>query len=162
MNNISYKDLLKLWFKHKLKLEDKSITSDRGCLKEFYPRQVYWANLGTNIGNEIRKVRPVLVLSDLKYNHGNTIVVAPLSTTDHKYSLYYNLYKSNYRNTGLERDSVVKVDQIRTISISRICKNGLGETDDLKNISPMFYVNDKDWLGISARVKRAFGSLLKS
>lgn len=80
-----------------------------------------------NIGGEKNKTRPVLVLSKNDLNKGNTVVVVPLST---KYHIGHNgrpAYKNHYllkkqRYNFLDRDSVVKFEDIRCVDVVRLRK----------------------------------------
>lgn len=102
-----------------------------------YKGSIYLADLGENIGSEINKKRPVIVISNNKFNRFNeNCVVLPLTKRTiysnknlviPKYKFHYFLYKSKYKY--LNFDSCVKCEQVRTISKSRICKF-LGKVSD--------------------------------
>lgn len=80
---------------------------------------IYIANLNPFRGSEQGGTRPVLVLQN---NDGNiycpTLIVAPLSSKLKKTDLptHYLLQKSQ----GLVTDSIVELEQIRTIDKSRV------------------------------------------
>lgn len=125
----------------------------------FFQKGIFWANLGENIGSEINKIRPVVILSKTQYNLSDTVVIAPLTTshTDRPFlpPYQYKLFQSNYR--GLARDSIVKIDQIRTISVSRLKSSKVNNcTISLDEITPIAIVNPQDWSRIKARIKRLF------
>lgn len=76
---------------------------------------IYWADLNPVIGSEMAKIRPVVVVSDDLMNaHLQTIVVCPLTSRLHPD------WRSRITFTYADRTSEIAVDQIRTISKSRI------------------------------------------
>jgi mRNA interferase MazF len=82
---------------------------------------IWLANLDPTIGGEIRKTRPVIVVSnDINNVHNNVVTVLPLtSNTDHIYSFEVSLPKGI---GNLPKDSKAKADQIRTLDKSRLIK----------------------------------------
>jgi mRNA interferase MazF len=93
----------------------------------FKKGEIYLARLNPRKGNEVGKVRPVLIfqtniLNDVE--HPTTIII-PLSTY-----LIDNTYPLRYRVTqreGLKHDSDLLCDQIRAIDNQRITSKSLGE-----------------------------------
>lgn len=82
------------------------------------PRQgeVYWANLDPTIGNEIRKRRPVLVVSPDEMNRNlATVIAAPITST-------HRAWPTRCRITIRGRASSVALDQIRCIDAARLGK----------------------------------------
>lgn len=78
---------------------------------------VYLANLDPTIGAEIRKTRPVVVVSDDKMNtYLDTVVVCPLTTKLHP------KWRSRIQTMCEGREAEIAVDQIRTISKLRLIK----------------------------------------
>ena len=80
---------------------------------------IYIANLNPFKGSEQGGTRPVLVLQNNDGNyHCPTLIVAPLSSKLKKQNLptHYLLKKGN----GLIADSIVELEQIRTIDKCRI------------------------------------------
>ena len=76
---------------------------------------IYWVDLNPVRGSEISKVRPAVVVSDDLMNASlQTIVVCPLTSTLHPN------WRSRIPILCGGRPSEVAVDQIRTISKSRI------------------------------------------
>jgi mRNA interferase MazF len=76
---------------------------------------LYWANLDPTRGSEITKTRPVLVVSpDAMNQRLETVVVCPLTSQLHP------LWASRVACDCDGRASEVAVDQIRTISKSRL------------------------------------------
>lgn len=83
-----------------------------------YPHQgeVFWANLDPTIGREIRKRRPVLVLSPDEMNQNlGTVIAAPITSTHRPWPTRCRI---SYRG----RASSVALDQIRCLDIARLGK----------------------------------------
>ncbi len=79
--------------------------------------EIYLANLDPTVGSEIKKTRPVVVVSDNLMNRFlGTIVVCPLTTKLHP------SWKSRLQTTCEGTSSEVAVDQIRAISKLRLIK----------------------------------------
>ncbi|MDG4957980.1 type II toxin-antitoxin system PemK/MazF family toxin [Lactococcus lactis] len=108
----------------------------------YWPKEkgeIYWCELGENVGSETNKKRPVLVISSSKKNKRlSHVVIAPISTTVKykkygepdsglKYSYHFLLTKSSY--TFLKSDSVVKIEQLRTVSKNRLIGYPIGTID---------------------------------
>ena len=82
-----------------------------------FPRRytVYFADLNPTVGGEIRKVRPVIVVSLDEMNQFlDTIVVCPLTSTLHPQ------WRSRLQIRCAGQDAEIAVDQIRTISKRRL------------------------------------------
>ena len=78
-----------------------------------YPRRyaVYFADLNPTVGGEIRKVRPVVVISQNEMNqYLDTVVVCPLT------SVLHPQWRSRLQVRCAGQDAEIAVDQIRTIS----------------------------------------------
>jgi Growth inhibitor len=81
---------------------------------------IYFADLSPVIGSEQGGIRPVLVIQNNLGNHFSpTIIVAAITAKMAKPKLPTHIgIKSN--QTGIERDSVILMEQIRTIDKSRL------------------------------------------
>ena len=91
---------------------------------------MYYADLGRGIGSEQEGYRPVLILQN---NTGNkyspTVIVAAISSkVDAKAKLPTHIEVQG-ANFGLSRDSVVLLEQIRTIDKKRL-KEKMGRLDE--------------------------------
>ncbi len=76
---------------------------------------IYFADLNPTVGAEIRKVRPVVVVSQNEMNQFlNTVVVCPLTTTLHP------RWRTRQQIHCAGKDAEIAVDQIRTISKRRL------------------------------------------
>ncbi|WP_200762295.1 type II toxin-antitoxin system PemK/MazF family toxin [Nitrosophilus alvini] len=82
--------------------------------------EIYLANLNPKKGNEVGKLRPVLVLQTDMLNEIShpTVIILPLSTklVDEAYPLRFRINKRD----RLEKDSDILCDQIRAIDINRL------------------------------------------
>lgn len=97
--------------------------------------EIYYADLGTTTGSEQGGLRPVLILQN---NVGNryspTTIVATITSRTKKGNMptHITLHKSN--TNGLKCDSMVALEQIRTIDKQRL-KDKIGivsETESLQ------------------------------
>ncbi len=82
-----------------------------------FPRRyaIYFADLNPAVGGEIRKARPVVVVSQTEMNRFlETIVVCPLTSTLH------TEWRSRLQIQCAGKDAEIAVDQIRAISKRRL------------------------------------------
>lgn len=78
---------------------------------------IYLANLDPTIGAEIKKTRPVVIVSDDRMNkYLNTVVACPLTTKLHP------AWRSRIQTFCEGRKAEIAVDQIRTLSKLRLIK----------------------------------------
>lgn len=114
--------------------------------RHFRAGSIFWADLGENVGYEINKNRPVLILSGEHFNRG-TATVAPLTGSGRLdcpgkiTKTQFIVYKNNIQQLSLDyadkiKDaSLVKIEQVRTISAARIGgKIGYISTDQFEKI----------------------------
>lgn len=77
--------------------------------------EIYYADLNPTIGGEIKKTRPVVVVSKSEMNrYLDTVVICPLTTKLHP------KWRSRIRTTCVQKTVEIAVDQIRTISKARL------------------------------------------
>ncbi len=80
--------------------------------------EIYLANLDPALGSEIKKTRPVVIVSDNLMNKFlKTVVACPLTTQIHK------KWRSRIQIKCNNKLSEIAVDQIRTISKLRLIEN---------------------------------------
>lgn len=87
--------------------------------KKFFPRryEIFIADLNPTIGGEIKKVRPVVIVSQNEMNqYLETVVVCPLTSKIHP------MWKSRIQIECAGTPSEIAIDQIRTISKQRLKK----------------------------------------
>ena len=76
---------------------------------------IYFADLNPTVGSEICKTRPVVVVSQNAMNkYLKTVVACPLTSTLHP------TWRSRLQISCAGREAEIAVDQIRTISKSRL------------------------------------------
>lgn len=98
--------------------------------------EIYYADLSPVIGSEQGGVRPVLIVqNDVGNKHSPTVIAAAITSQKEKAKLPTHI-ELNSKNCGLAKDSVVLLEQIRTIDKRRL-KEKMGELD----ISSMSQVN---------------------
>ncbi|MBO5103078.1 MAG: type II toxin-antitoxin system PemK/MazF family toxin [Clostridia bacterium] len=81
---------------------------------------IYYANLSPVVGSEQGGVRPVLIVqNDVGNKYSPTVIVAAITSKINKAKLptHIELCANTY---GLERDSVVLLEQIRTLDKARL------------------------------------------
>ena len=79
--------------------------------------EIYFADLNLTIGSEIKKVRPVVIISQDGMNqYLETVVVCPLTSKLHPQ------WRTRLQIKCIKKNAEVAVDQIRTISKQRLKK----------------------------------------
>jgi mRNA interferase MazF len=91
---------------------------------------IYLANLDPVVGSEQGKTRPVLIVSDEEVNLRLSIVnVLPITSRKEGRVIYPNEVLLPATGLGLEKDSIILCQQIRTLDKKRLIKQ-LGMIDD--------------------------------
>lgn len=86
--------------------------------------QIYYADLSPVVGSEQGGLRPVLIIqNDIGNSHAPTVIAAAITSRFSKANL-----PTHINIKGLARDSMVLLEQIRTIDKRRL-KNYMGEVD---------------------------------
>ncbi len=99
--------------------------------------EIYYADLSPVVGSEQGGIRPVLIVqNDVGNRHSPTVIAAAITSRVEKNKLptHIELHGSS---CGLSKDSVVLLEQIRTIDKKRL-KERMGELDN----TSMTRVND--------------------
>ncbi len=82
--------------------------------------EIYYANLSPVVGSEQGGVRPVMIVqNDIGNRYSPTVIVAAITSKINKAKLPTHIELSA-RVYGLERDSVVLLEQIRTLDKARL------------------------------------------
>ncbi len=82
---------------------------------------IFFADLNPTTGSEIKKVRPVVIVSQDEMNkYLETVVVCPLTTKLHPH------WKTRFQVQYANKKAEVAVDQIRTVSKQRL-RNKIGK-----------------------------------
>lgn len=88
--------------------------------------EIYFADLNPAIGSEIKKVRPVVIISrDDMNTYLETIVVCPLTSKLHP------RWRTRLQIKCANKNTEIAVDQIRTISKQRLQKR-IDKLSDIK------------------------------
>lgn len=94
--------------------------------------EIYFCNLDPTEGSEQRGTRPVLIISTNAANHNLPIsTVLPISSVKEGAKIYPTEIFLTKEVSGLPKDSVAMVQQIRTISHNRL-KQLVGKVNDIK------------------------------
>ena len=90
---------------------------------------IYYADLRPVVGSEQGGIRPVLVVqNDVGNRHSPTVIVAAITSKMNKAKLPTHIELSS-QSCGLSRDSIVLLEQIRTIDKRRL-KEHMGRLDE--------------------------------
>lgn len=103
---------------------------------------VFYADLSPVIGSEQGGVRPVLIIqNDLGNKYSPTVIIAAITSQINKAKLPTHVELSS-TEFGLERDSVVLLEQIRTIDKKRL-KEKIGhlENDVMENVNEAIQIS---------------------
>ncbi len=93
--------------------------------------ELYFADLSPVVGSEQGGIRPVLVVqNDIGNKYSPTVIAAAITSKLNKAKLPTHIELSS-KEYGLEKDSVVLLEQIRTIDKVRL-KEKIGELSPLK------------------------------
>lgn len=91
--------------------------------------EIYYADLSPVVGSEQGGVRPVLIVqNDVGNRHSPTVIAAAITSQINKARLPTHIELSA-QSYGLSKDSVVLLEQIRTIDKKRL-KERMGRVDD--------------------------------
>ncbi len=90
--------------------------------------EIYYADLSPVVGSEQGGVRPVLIVqNDVGNKHSPTVIAAAITSQRDKSKLPTHI-GINATSCGLSKDSIVLLEQIRTIDKKRL-KERMGELD---------------------------------
>ena len=103
--------------------------STKGMIKMSVKRgEIYYADLSPVVGSEQGGIRPVLIVqNDVGNRHSPTVIAAAITSQKEKAKLPTHI-ELNASSCGLSKDSVVLLEQIRTIDKKRL-KERMGEID---------------------------------
>lgn len=90
---------------------------------------IYYADLSPVIGSEQGGMRPVLIVqNDTGNKHSPTVIAAAITSKTDKARLPTHI-ELNARSVGLSRNSVILLEQIRTLDKSRL-REKMGKLDE--------------------------------
>ena len=91
--------------------------------------EIYYADLSPVIGSEQGGVRPVLIIqNDVGNKYSPTVIAAAITSQKYKTSLPTHI-KVDADGCGLAKDSIVLLEQVRTIDKQRL-KEKMGTLDN--------------------------------
>ena len=98
---------------------------------------IFYADLSPVVGSEQGGIRPVLIVqNDVGNKFSPTVIAAAITSQKDKTKLPTHISVSS-QNCGLAKDSIVLLEQIRTIDKQRL-REKIGKLDELQ----MIKVND--------------------
>ncbi len=107
--------------------KQKLITPKRG--------EVYLVNFDPTVGVEIKKTRPALVLQNNIANEHSPITIVAAITSKYDDELYPTEVLIFAREGGLSIDSVVLLNQVRSIDRARLVKRlGMVKAETMENV----------------------------
>ncbi len=90
---------------------------------------IYYADLSPVVGSEQGGIRPVLIVqNDVGNRYSPTVIAAAITSQKDKNKLPTHI-QVNATDSGLTRDSIVLLEQVRTIDKQRL-KEKMGRLDD--------------------------------
>lgn len=91
--------------------------------------EIYYADLSPVVGSEQGGMRPVLIVqNDVGNRYSPTVIAAAITSQREKSKLPTHIELES-RSCGLSKDSIVLLEQIRTIDKKRL-KERMGRIDD--------------------------------
>lgn len=92
--------------------------------------EIYYADLSPVVGSEQGGVRPVLIVqNDIGNRYSPTVIAAAITSQKEKANLPTHI-KVTAEGCGLSKDSIVLLEQIRTIDKQRL-KERMGSLDEM-------------------------------
>ncbi len=92
--------------------------------------EIYYADLSPVVGSEQGGVRPVLIVqNDIGNRYSPTVIAAAITSQKEKANLPTHI-KVTAEGCGLSKDSIVLLEQIRTIDKQRL-KERMGSLDEI-------------------------------
>ena len=109
-------------------------------MREVKRGEIYYANLNPIIGSEQSGIRPVIILQNNTGNHFSpTTIVAALTSREVKTGLPTHV---RVTTKGLNRKSVVLLEQIRTIDKKRLLDYvGTFDSENMKQVDQALMVS---------------------
>ena len=84
--------------------------------------EIYLVNFDPTVGSEIRKTRPALVIQNDIANVYSSIVIVAALTSHYDFPLYPTEVLIRKTESGLAEDSVVLLNQIRSVDKKRLVR----------------------------------------
>ena len=97
--------------------------------------EIYYADLSPVIGSEQGGVRPVLIIqNDVGNKYSPTVIAAAITSQRDKTNLPTHI-KVDADGCGLSKDSIVLLEQVRTIDKMRLDLNSMDRVDKALSVS---------------------------
>jgi mRNA interferase MazF len=112
----------------------ESVTVKRG--------DIFYADLSPVVGSEQGGIRPVLIIqNDIGNKYSPTVIAAAITSHINKAKLPTHI-EINAKDYGLPKDSVILLEQVRTIDRKRL-KEKIGRLDDelMKKVNEALYIS---------------------
>ena len=96
-----------------------------GKIQKIIPKrgEVFLVNFDPTVGSEIQKIRPVVILqNNIANKYSPLTIVAAISSYQEGEDLYPVEVFVKKNNTGLIKDSIIILNQIRTVDNQRLIK----------------------------------------
>ena len=84
--------------------------------------EIYLVNFDPTLGSEIRKTRPALIIQNNVANQFSPIIIVAAITSKYDDKLYPTEVLILANTSGLKQDSVILLNQIRSIDRQRLSK----------------------------------------
>ena len=104
--------------------------------------EIYYADLSPVVGSEQGGIRPVLIVqNDVGNKHSPTVIAAAITSQRDKAKLPTHI-ELNAMQYGLAKDSVILLEQVRTIDKQRL-KEKMGHLDErtMQNVNDAIEVS---------------------
>ncbi|MBR1811669.1 MAG: type II toxin-antitoxin system PemK/MazF family toxin [Clostridia bacterium] len=103
---------------------------------------IYYADLSPVVGSEQGGMRPVLIVqNDTGNRYSPTVIAAAITSRKYKTQLPTHI-KVDAGGCGLQKDSIILLEQIRTLDKSRLRdKMGTLETPDMRKVNEALSVS---------------------
>lgn len=86
--------------------------------------EIWTVDLGVNVGSEMNKIRPCVIVSPNSYNESQRlVVVVPITHSDKSLKCQMKLNSESLTDSDCSIDGIIKTEQIRTVSYGRLHKH---------------------------------------
>lgn len=114
--------------------------------KTYLRGEMYYADLGRGIGSEQEGYRPVVIIqNDIGNKYSPTVIAAAITSQINKAKMPTHI-EIDAKGYGLSKDSVILLEQIRTIDKKRL-KEKIGKADEnlMKKVNEALLVSFGLW-----------------
>lgn len=112
------------------------------ALNNIQQGDIWLVKFDPQVGKEIKKTRPAIIISNSSLHNEGLVYVAPLTSWQIKFKgsiFFVELFKDNINN--LKNDSFINCSQIKSLSVQRLVKPiGKVNDDTLKMINEVFFI----------------------